>query len=92
MSPSFRRPWCMDRSYTTDLKVRGYLITRLPDEFPNSDTNIFVRGCEKDTKSNLSNRIFFVWFLDKRFKKCNLLNKGMRLKDAMPHGRIAAGS
>ena len=24
----------MDRSYTTDLKVRGYLSSRLPDEFP----------------------------------------------------------
>ena len=33
ISPSFRRPWCMDRSYTTDLKVRGYLSSRLPDAF-----------------------------------------------------------
>ena len=40
-----------DALYTTDLKVRGYLNSRLPDEFSNSDTNIFVRGCEKDTKS-----------------------------------------
>ena len=74
----------MDRSYTTDLKVRGYLNTRLPDEFSNSATNLFVRGREKDTKSNLSNRIFFVWFLDKKFKKCDRLNKGRRLKDAVP--------
>ena len=51
ISPSFRRPWCMGRLYTTDLKVRGYLNSRLPDEFSNSDTNLFVRGCEKDTKS-----------------------------------------
>ena len=40
-----------DTLYTTDLKVRGYLSSRLPDEFSNSDTNLFVRGCEKDTKS-----------------------------------------
>ena len=51
ISPSFRRPWCMGRLYTTDLKVRGYLYSRLPDEFSNSATNLFVRGCEKDTKS-----------------------------------------
>ena len=60
-----------DTLYTTDFKVRGYLSSRLPDEFSNSDTNLFVRDCEKDTKSNLFNRIFFVWFLDKRFKKYN---------------------
>ena len=40
-----------DTLYSTDLKVRGYLSSRLSDEFSNSDTNLFVRGCEKDTKS-----------------------------------------
>ena len=40
-----------DALSTTDLKVRGYLNSRLPDEFSNSDTNLFVRGREKDTKS-----------------------------------------
>ena len=70
--------------YSTDLKVRGYLNSRLSDEFSNSATNLFVRGCEKDTKSILSNRIFFVFFLENSFKKCDRLNKGMRLKDAVP--------
>ena len=65
-----------DTLYTTDLKVRGYLYSRLSDEFSNSDTNLFVRDCEKIRNQNLFNRIFFVWFLDKRFKKYNRLNKG----------------
>ncbi|MBR4855966.1 MAG: hypothetical protein IKU94_05005, partial [Bacteroidaceae bacterium] len=38
----------------------------------------------KIRNQNLFNRIFFVCFLDNRFKKYNLLNKGMRLEDARP--------
>ena len=80
-----------DTLYTTDLKVRGDLSSRLPDEFSNSATNLFVRLREGYEIKNYSTASFSCGFSIKDLRNTIFLIRECVWKTRCQR-RIAAGS